>query len=229
MSNPVTVQFTRHADPGRREDVMKWLEQGLRMAEACPGCIGTGLTRDSDDDTVLHAMCEFEDEQALAEWERSEDRQLWLDSGAAFVSDPQIQRRTGIEGWFDGPRMAEQVDRATGDTTRIAVRSAPLRWKQTVAILIGMYPANLALSFVISTLPWWSELPIPVRVAIQVIVLAPLMTFVMMPAVTRIMRGWLTRHPGLIRTQQHLLDALDSLDPVENARKANGEGERGTT
>jgi antibiotic biosynthesis monooxygenase (ABM) superfamily enzyme len=36
------------------------------------------------------------------------------------------------------------------------------------------------------------------------------MTFVMMPAVTRVLRPWLRRNPGVIRKERSLLEALDS-------------------
>lgn len=210
MSSPVTVEFERRTDPARAGDAIVWLEEGLRLAQSCEGCLGGGFVRDADDETVLTAMCRFADARALADWERSELRRSWLDAGSSLVLDARVQRRTGIEGWFDSPRLRRQIDTRTGETRAVAVRSAPLRWKQLVAIGIAMYPANLLVAWLAGQLPWWVELPLPLRSVLLVLLLAPFMTFVMMPGVTRLLRPWLRRNPGLIRTQRSLLEALDA-------------------
>ncbi|RGE20038.1 antibiotic biosynthesis monooxygenase [Leucobacter sp. wl10] len=210
MSTPVTVEVRRQAHPARVGDAAAWVEEGLRLAREFEGCLGGGVIRDSTDESVLHAIYRFSDERSLTAWERSEQRRRWLDAGSPLVLDARVQRRTGIEGWFDGPRAHRRVDARTGATRTIVVRSAPLRWKQAIAIWVGMYPVNALSSWGISLLPWWGGLAIPLRSALIVTVLAPLMTFVMMPAVTRVLRPWLRRNPGVIRSERSLIDALDS-------------------
>lgn len=73
-----------------------------------------------------------------------------------------------------------------------------------------MYPVNVLTSSVISLLPWWGDTPVPLRSALLVTVLAPLMTFIMMPAVTRVLRPWLLSDRAARRTERSLLEALDA-------------------
>lgn len=209
MSTPVTVEIRRQTHPTRTGDAVAWVEEGLRLARDFEGCLGGGVIRDSSDRSVLHAIYRFSDERSLIGWEQSEQRRRWLDAGSALVLDARVQRRTGIEGWFDGPQLRRSVDARTGDTRTVVVRAAPLRWKQALAIWIGMYPVNVLSSWAISLLPWWGDVALPLRSAMVVTVLAPLMTFVMMPAVTRILRRWLRRNPGAIEKERSLLEALD--------------------
>jgi antibiotic biosynthesis monooxygenase (ABM) superfamily enzyme len=210
MGTPVTVEVRRQTLPARTGDAVTWVEEGLRLAREFEGCLGGGVIRDSGDESVLHVIYRFADERSLIGWEQSEQRRRWLDEGSPLVLDARVQRRTGIEGWFDGPQLRRSVDTRTGGIRTVVVRSAPQRWKQALAIWIGMYPVNVLSAWAISLLPWWGDIAIPLRSAMIVTVLAPLMTFVMMPAVTRVLRPWLRRNPGVIRKERSLLEALDS-------------------
>ena len=211
MGNPVTVAVRRETTPERSADAVAWIDEGLHLARNFNGCLGGGLMRDADHDHVLHVIYTFRDEQALDEWERSVERQRWLELGESLVLDVRVQRRTGIEGWFDGPVLTRQVNERTGRARAIGVRSAPLRWKQACAIWLGMLPMNLLVGWLISMAPWWIELPLPLRAVIQVSLLAPAMTFAVMPMVTRILRPWLRRDSGFIRSERALREALDRI------------------
>lgn len=87
---------------------------------------------------------------------------------------------------------------------------SPLRWKQMCAIWLGMLPVNLMVSWLLTGLPWWGAMPLPLRSVLVVSVLAPLMTFAVMPTVRRMLHPWLQRHPGVARTERMLHEALDA-------------------
>ena len=42
---PVTVSFTRRADPGHAREMTAWIRAGLSMAEGFPGFLGGGWVR----------------------------------------------------------------------------------------------------------------------------------------------------------------------------------------
>ena len=86
----------------------------------------------------------------------------------------------------------------------------PLRWKQALAIWIGMFPVNVTTTWVITMLPWWGDVALPARSAIVVSILAPLMTFIMMPTVTRVLRPWLQYRREHARQERTLVAALDA-------------------
>lgn len=210
MSTPVTVAVRREADPERVEETIRWIDRGLEMARGFDGCLGGGVMRDARQENVLHVIYRFTDRKALARWEQSEQRRKWVDAGHRLVSNAAVQRRTGIEGWFDEPRLRRVLDRRTGTVQTIGVRAAPPRWKQAIAVWCGMLPVNLSISLLLSQLVWWQELSVPLRSVLLVTAMAPLMTFAVMPAVTRLLRHWLRRNPGSIRSERALREALDA-------------------
>jgi antibiotic biosynthesis monooxygenase (ABM) superfamily enzyme len=70
----------------------------------------------------------------------------------------------------------------------------PPRWRQLLATLIGAYPLVILLSaFVLPRLADW---PLLVRSAVLPVVLLTLMTYVIMPQVTKVLRGWLYARPA---------------------------------
>ncbi len=213
MGTPVTVAVRREITSDHVGDASEWVAAGLALARGFDGCLGGGMLRDTEHDNVLHVVYRFRDETALASWELSEERQRWLRDGDALIVDARTQRRTGIEGWFDGPQLQRSIDPQTGRIRTIGVRAAPMRWKQAVAIWLGMYPLNLLTTYAVTLLPWWGEVPFPLRSAIIVSTLVPVMTFLMMPAVTRALRPWLRRNPGAIRSERALREALSARPP----------------
>lgn len=93
---------------------------------------------------------------------------------------------------------------------------APKRqWKQVFAIWVGMYPVNVATSWVITTLPWWGDVALPARSAIVVTIVAPLMSLIMMPTITRLLGPWLRRRAEYVRRERHLCAVLDDLAVAE--------------
>ncbi len=63
------------------------------------------------------------------------------------------------------------------------------RWKTWVVSLVGLYP--LVLGFLAFIAPRVARWPLPARAALFPFVLLTLMTYVIMPVLTRVMRRWL--------------------------------------
>lgn len=129
-------------------------------------------------------------------------------------------------------RVAETAGRAgRGDAVRTTgARSAPQRWKQACAIWLGAFPLNLLLSLLLTALPWWGDTPLTLRSLLMVSMLAPLMTFAVMPAVTRLLRPWLRRDPQAVRNERALAEALDALhvEPRDGSGAVPVPGQRET-
>ena len=103
-----------------------------------------------------------------------------------------------------------------------------LQWKKILAIWIGMYPVNVASSWVITMLPWWGGVALPARSAIVVTVVAPVMSLIMMPTVTRLLAPWLRRRAVHVQRERELCARLDALatalEPVPGSHAAAGLG-----
>jgi len=184
-TTPITVSIERTVDPDRIAQATAWMQTGINLATTYPGFLGSGWVRAGTDSTTWHMLYRFADDAALLHWEQSPERAWWLQSGSPFMSQHRSERRTGIEGWFDEPTEVT-VEHAG------AAPAVPPRWKQAVTIWLGFFPLNLLFTILVTVLvPDWNELPIVLRVLLTTLCLTPIMTYVLLPGVTRMLRRWL--------------------------------------
>ncbi|MGV8858768.1 antibiotic biosynthesis monooxygenase [Rhodoglobus sp.] len=185
-TSPITISIERTVDPARIAEATAWMQTGINLATSYPGFLGSGWVRAGTDSTTWHMLYRFADDAALLHWEQSPERAWWLQSGSGFVHDQRTERRTGIEGWFDEPTEV------TVEHAGPAAATVPPRWKQAVTIWLGFFPLNLAFTYLVTLLvPGWDTLPILVRVLLTTLCLTPIMTYVLLPGVTRMLRRWL--------------------------------------
>lgn len=190
---PVTVSITRRVDSTRLPDVTRWVQSGVNIANSYEGFLGSGWVRAGHDSDEWHMLYRFADDAALDAWEGSEDRAAWLYEGRELVELARVERRTGIEGWFDQPHTATGAT-AAQDAALGAAQVVPPRWKQAVTIWLGFFPLSLLFTFLVTTfVPFWHQLWLPATVLITTLCLTPTMTYVLLPFVTRILHPWLQR------------------------------------
>ncbi|RWZ59580.1 antibiotic biosynthesis monooxygenase [Labedella populi] len=185
---PITVSIERAVDPARITEATAWVQTGIQLANKYPGFLGSGWVRAGEQSATWHMLYRFSDEATLTAWEGSPERQWWLGTGRDFARESRVERRTGIEGWFDDP-----VARPTESPGDVASHegAVPPRWKQSVSIWLGFFPVNLLFSLLVAAVPGWDDLAVFWRVLITTLVLTPIMTFWVLPAVTRLIRPWL--------------------------------------
>jgi antibiotic biosynthesis monooxygenase (ABM) superfamily enzyme len=172
----VTEVITRDIVPGREHEFEGWAHR-LVSAAARYGATDTIITPDAATPARRVFVQHFANEEALGAWEGSEERNRLVQEAGRF-SSPNVQRATGLETWFVLPGERAIVP--------------PPRWKMLLVTLIGAYPLVVLFSaFVLPSLEGW---PLLVRAAVLPIVLLSLMTYVLMPQLTRLLRGWLYPH-----------------------------------
>ncbi len=185
---PVTVAITRRADPSRTAEMEAWVRAGATLAEDVPGFLGTGWVRPGVGSTEWHMLYRFADAESLRRWEESPQRQWWLSSAQGMVEHTRVERRTGIEGWFDPPRE-RQVDEPAAP----AAPPAPPRWKQAVTIWLGFFPVSLLSAVTFGR--WLADAHVVPRTLVMTLCLTPLMTYLVLPQVTRALQWWLQGGP----------------------------------
>jgi antibiotic biosynthesis monooxygenase (ABM) superfamily enzyme len=125
---------------------------------------------------VLH----FDSEANLNRWECSPERQKWLSrmSSLAAESTP-LQVLTGLETWF------------TLSTDQAIV--PPLRYKMAVVTWLAIFPLITLMSWAMGAAlaDFRLGLPLIAHTFIATALLVPLMTYVVMPRMTRLFAGWL--------------------------------------
>ena len=177
----VTVVVRRRVRPDAGPEFEAWLQGILAATAAFPGHLGANVVRPSpgaSQDWVV--MFRFDSAVHLEAWESSEVRAAWLARAEAFtVGEAEKRTVTGLEYWFSLP------DRA-------ATQPPPV-WKMALVTLVGLFPLVLFLAPVLLRL--LAALPGPVAVFLNVAILVVLMTWVVMPALTRLARPWLFPDP----------------------------------
>ncbi len=193
---PITVAIERRIDPERAIEATSWMQAGTDLAATFPGFLGSGWVRAGEGSELWYMLYRFRDIATLERWETSPQRTWWLESGNAFAREVRVERRTGIEGWFDAAQATGIETRVTQSlaTGSVAVQPVvPPRWKQATTIWLGFFPVNLLATFLLGFIPGFTELPLVLRVLITTLMLTPIMAYWVLPAVTRLLRGWLQR------------------------------------
>lgn len=205
VAHPITVAIERRIDPSRALEATSWMQAGTDLAAGFDGFLGSGWVRAGEGSDLWYMLYRFRDIPTLEAWEDSPQRAWWLESGRAFASEVRVERRTGIEGWFDAPFATHVESRHPGvpsapDTVaqptgpiQQPIPAAPPRWKQAVTIWLGFFPTNLLATWLLGFVPGFAEWPLIARVLLATILLTPVMTYAVLPWVTRLLRPWLQR------------------------------------
>ncbi|WP_436942821.1 antibiotic biosynthesis monooxygenase [Streptomyces sp. SudanB66_2053] len=171
----VLLLAARIVEPGYEEAFQKWARGILAAASASPGHLGGGIFHPATDDGPWIIVHRFRDQAALDQWLISPARTAFLDDTAAH-HHTEIARRevNSIEAWF----------------TSLGTDSpAPPRWKMAAAACLGSYPISLLANGLLG--PQLASVTPVVRAAIFALLFSTLMTFVLMPLVSRLLRHWL--------------------------------------
>ena len=144
-------------------------------ASKFPGYLGSDVFRPAAGEEEWRLILRFDDAESLRRWEESEEKKQWVARADAFIANaPKVERVNGLEAWFNLPERSSQ---------------APPKWKTAVVSAVGIYPVISflpgLLAFVTSGLPGW------LANLAGVMVMMPLMTWVVMPIVTRLFKWWL--------------------------------------
>jgi len=182
----VTVSITRRVDPSRTSEMVAWVQAGITLAERFPGFLGAGWVRPGPDSDEWHMLARFVDRDALDTWESSPERRWWLQGAQDLVDHQRLERRTGIEGWFDEPASVDAEDLRTPPP-------APPRWKQATVIWLTFFPLSLTLGFLLGLVA--PDLGLVLRTAITTLAATPIMVYALLPWMTRRFEWWLHGRP----------------------------------
>jgi antibiotic biosynthesis monooxygenase (ABM) superfamily enzyme len=177
---PATAVFARRVKPGREARYENLARQMVDASKAFPGHLAATVLheQDSPDYTVLYS---FTDRSALQAWLDSDDRRQLLRVADELAEQHlRLPPLTGLETWFALPHRA--------------TIKPPPRWKMWLVSLLAIYP--LVVIFQATIVPTIKPWPLLVRSAVLPLTLLTLMTFLVMPVVTRVVQPWLSRGLG---------------------------------
>jgi hypothetical protein len=167
--------------PGREADFAQWARGISDAAARFPGHLGAGYIRPARADGEHTIVYRFDTREHFDAWQNSEERRRWVDASRDLVLGERVQMATGLEHWFADPSCAGEPPKA---------------WKQALLIWLGLYPTVLVVGYTVGVLV--ARWPLPARSVMTTAISVVLMTWVVMPVVTRAFRRFL--HPGEVRT-----------------------------
>jgi hypothetical protein len=173
----VTAVITHRVKPGRQEGYEEWIKGISAAAREFEGHLGVSILRpqpDAPPDYVI--VLKFDQCDHLTAWLKSDTRKGWIERVQPLIQDKEeIQILTGLEGWFQLPKQPRAV--------------APKRYKQAILVWVGVMAVSLIVAPLVA--PLLVPLPRLVALPINVAITVALLTYVIMPNLTRWFKGWL--------------------------------------
>src|ERR1041384_2383037 len=171
---PIHVAITRRVKPGHEAEFQQALREFFQSSFRHEGVLGASLLlplpgSDSREIGILRTFASeaerdaFYDSPMFKSWEQ---RARTLTEG-----EPVYRQLHGLEAWFRSPH------------------EPPPRWKMAVATFVGVFPVAMTLNLTLGpAIQSWHFIP---KNAVFNACVVALLTWVVMPVVTRLLRGWL--------------------------------------
>jgi hypothetical protein len=173
----VTVVVSRRVRRGSEEAFEGLSAAMTERAAGFPGYLGATMFRPaSADDPEYRIVFKFRDRETLAAWESSAERAELLADIEALLQEPSEREvLSGIVTWFTLPGQNPV--------------QPPPRYKMTLVSWLALYPAVTLVFLFFGDL--LARLPLPLRTLLVTAVVMLLMSYVLMPRMTRWFAFWL--------------------------------------
>ncbi len=175
----VTVIVSRKVKSGLEQEFETWASGISQEAHKFDGYLGTKVIHPSDhihSDYVV--IIRFDQYENLEKWENSSAKAKWIEKAFVFTEgDVQIQKITGLEYWFTLPETSLEIP--------------PPRYKMAIVTFLALFPTIILVDFILSPLFEVLHFQGMFSRAVQTMVTVSLMTYLIMPFVTRLFAPWL--------------------------------------
>lgn len=176
---PVTVVVTRRVRPGREADYEAWLGRLVEATQGMPGFLGARLIRPRPGEAPTYtSVFRFASVETLQAFEQSELRRQALVEVADLVeADALWSRLTGLELWFSPPPGT--------------IAPQPSRFRMALVMVVVVYGLVVSIGQLVAVL--LGDAPAQLRLLLTIVLEVALMTWVIMPRLTRWLARWI--HP----------------------------------
>jgi hypothetical protein len=191
----VSVVVSHVIVPQDEAAFLDWQHRMIEAERAAPGHVSSELLHPVpgvQEEWV--AVTRFAGEPALEAWLGSAGRRRLLDDGERF-RDFRLQRvGSSFGSWFAADAGPD---------------GGPASWKTALSVLVGLYPTVVLLTLGISAL--WPTGPLWASLLVGNVASVGLLTWVVMPVVTRALRFWLEPERGSRQPRTDVLGTVASL------------------
>lgn len=173
----VTAVITHSVKPGREEGYEEWMRGIIPVAKTFVGHLGVNILRpqkggSSEYIIVLH----FDHHNHLQNWLESDVRREWIERAQPLIQAAEnVQILTGLETWFELPRRSQ--------------KAPPKRYKMALLTWLGVFITLSIVSRLLS--PLLAPLPPLIAQLITIGVVVWILTYLLMPQLTRLFYKWL--------------------------------------
>jgi antibiotic biosynthesis monooxygenase (ABM) superfamily enzyme len=176
-SQHVTAVITHCVRSGREAGYEAWIKGIAADARQFEGHLGINILRPQPGTTSDYVIVlRFDSCSHLDSWLHSEVRKGWIDRVQPLIqAQESVQILTGLESWFQLPKQPSP--------------KAPKRYKQAVLIWVGVMLVSLLVQPLLA--PILQYLPWLLRITVSVAITVVLLSYLIMPRLTRWFKGWL--------------------------------------
>ena len=177
-SEPVTALIVRNVKPERIKEFEAWALGMHQVVGGFEGYLGTDIIRprpQSYPEFVI--VVRFDRYEHLKAFMESTEREEWLKKSEEMtVGQMHVQEAQGFTPWFILPDAPARL-------------VTPPKYKMALLTILALYPSLLVLNTILSYL--FHGWPRPLLIFINVLILVPIMTYYIMPLITRLFQSWL--------------------------------------
>ncbi len=174
MSDAVTVVITRQIRPGREDEFEKLIRDWVPTALTFPGYLGVHMLRPAPGGREYGAVIRF---RSAADWEAFRDWPVYAEFSAKIAGliegETKVDTVSGMEIWFTPPGSPPPVP----------------SWKMAIVTWIGVN--SLTYMLALTLMPHLADWPVWGQLAFANAIVVGGLTWVVMPLLVRIFRGWL--------------------------------------
>jgi len=176
---PVTIIVKRRPKPGYEKEFEEVVAGISRAAMTYKGHLGVNIFRPNKTTNYYRIVFKFDTRRNFIAWETSPERQEWLSRFAEVDNgDHQMEVLSGLETWF-----------TTWDEEAVV---PPPKYKMMIIVWLAVFPLSITLHLLLK--PVLDETHIIVQVAIITVIIVALMTYIVMPLMSKLFHRWL--HSG---------------------------------
>jgi antibiotic biosynthesis monooxygenase (ABM) superfamily enzyme len=173
----VTVNIVRTVLPGREDDFEALVRAFIPKSLTYAGHLGVHVVKPAASTSrKYYVVIKF---ATGKQWQSFQEWPEYLQFRAAIEPllerEPCVEEMTGLESWFTLP----------GATS---LRPLP-RWKMALVTLLGVYPTSVLIGMFVG--PWLTTWPGWLQSFVFATLMVAMLTWVVMPLLTRLFRFWL--------------------------------------
>ena len=171
---PVKVVFERRVRPGADAAFRQWSERFVQTASRYPGHEGASVLAVPNSESQF-VLVRFASSADLERWQGSDEyASLIREADTLGPAGQYAETRTGLETWFTLPDQP-------------APAAPPPAWKMAIVTWVALLPMVIALAYIFAPF----RLAFLVEVSLSTAIPVAMLTWVIMPRLTRLLYRWL--------------------------------------